>query len=279
LGECDFAADVAAEMPLFVICALMGMPMEKRSKFTELVDTMIGMDDPELGVSPEDGQLAAAELFGIAMELAAEHQANPGDGTVIDALLSGVVEGEALNEFEFCTFFLILIAGAVETTRTATSRGMQLLIEYPEQHQLLIEQPDLIPGAIEEILRFIPPFVFMQRTAMEDVTLGDMEIKAGDIVRLFYPSANREPAIFGEDVDSFDVTRAQRMPDLKNQHRTFGIGQHFCIGTHLARKELQIMFEEIIPRMCNPRRVGEQKNLVSNFVLGVKKMPIAFDAA
>jgi cytochrome P450 len=278
-GECDFAAEVAAEMPLFVICALMGMPMEKRGKFSELVDTMIGMDDPELNVSLEAGQLAAAELFGIAMELAAAHQANPGDGTVIDALLNGVVEGEALNEFEFCTFFLILIAGAVETTRTATSRGMQLLIEHPEQHQLLIDQPALIEGAVEEILRFSPPFVFMQRTAMEDVTLGDMEIKAGDIVRLFYPSANREQAIFGDDVDSFDVTRAQRMPDLKNQHRTFGIGQHFCIGTHLARQELQIMFEEIIPRLRNPRMTGEQKNLVSNFVMGVKKMPIAFDKA
>jgi len=276
-GECDFASEVSAEMPLFVICALMEMPMENRQKFAELVDIMIGMDDPELAVTPEDGQNAAAELFGIAMELAAAHQADPKGGTIIDALLNGVVEGETLNEFEFCSFFLILIAGAVETTRTATSQGMRLLIDHPDQHQLLIDQPELIPGAIEEILRIYPPFNFMQRTAMEDVTLGDMEIKAGDIVRLFYPSVNREDGLFGEDAERFDVTRAQRMNDLKNQHRTFGIGQHFCIGSHLARAELQIMFEEFVPRMRNPKLAAEQKNLVSNFVNGVKSMPITFD--
>jgi cytochrome P450 len=277
-GECDFATEISAEMPLLVVSALMDMPAERRGKFSELVDIMIGMDDPSMNVSVEDGQLAAAELFGIAMELAASHRADPKGGSVINALLTGVVEGEALNEFEFCTFFLILIAGAVETTRTATSQGMRLLIEHPEQHQLLIDQPDLIPGAIEEILRFYPPFIFMQRTAMEDVTVGNMEIKAGDIVRLFYPSINRESAVFGDDANVFDVTRAQRMGDLKSQHRSFGIGQHFCIGTHLARKELQIMFEEFIPRLRNPRLVGKPQNLVSNFMTAIKSMPIRFDA-
>jgi len=115
-GECEFVSQVSAEMPLFVICALMEMPAEKRQTFASLVDIMIGMDDPELDVSVEAGQLAAAQIFDIAMELAASHKADPKGGTVISALLNGVVEGETLNEFEFCTFFLILIAGAVETT-------------------------------------------------------------------------------------------------------------------------------------------------------------------
>lgn len=277
-GECEFATEVAAEMPLFIICALMEMPQDQRRKFSDLVDIMIGMDDPEMNVSPEDGQLAAAELFGIALELAATHAANPKGGTVLDALLNGVVEGEALNEFEFCTFFLILIAGAVETTRTATSQGMRLLIEHPEQHQLLIDNPGLIEGAIEEILRFYPPFIFMQRTAMEDLVLGDMDIKKGDIVRLFYPSVNHQADVFGDDADVFDVTRSQRMADLKSQHRTFGVGQHFCIGSHLARKELQIMFEEIIPRLRHPKLKGKTKNLVSNFIPGIKEMNITFDS-
>jgi cholest-4-en-3-one 26-monooxygenase len=276
-GECEFVSEVSAEMPLFIICALMEMPAEKRQTFSSLVDVMIGMDDPELDVSAEDGQLAAAQIFEIAMELAASHKAHPKGGTVIDALLNGVVEGETLDEFEFCTFFLILIAGAVETTRTATSQGMRLLIEYPEQHQLLIDDPSLIPDAVEEILRFYPPFIHMQRTATEDVTVGGMDIKKGDLVKLFYPSVNHDPEQFGDDAEEFDVTRAKRMPDLKNQHRTFGVGQHFCIGSHLARKELCVMFEEIVPRLRNPRLVGSPRNLVSNFIPGIKQMKITFD--
>lgn len=277
-GECEFVSEVSAEMPLFVICALMEMPTDKRQDFSSLVDIMIGMDDPELGVTVEDGQTAAAKLFEIAMELAVKHQTDPKGGTVIDALLNGVVEGEKLNEFEFCSFFLILIAGAVETTRTATSQGMRLLIENPDQLQKLIDDPGLIPNAVEEILRFYPPFVFMQRTAMEDVELGGMDIKKGDIVRMFYPAVNHDPEIFGDDAERFDITRGLRQPDLKNQHRTFGVGQHFCIGSHLARAELCIMFGEIIPRLRNPRLVGEPRYLVSNFIPAVKEMHIAFDA-
>ncbi|MBC8292505.1 MAG: cytochrome P450 [Proteobacteria bacterium] len=277
-GRCEFASEVAAEMPLFVICALMEMPSEKRKEFSDLVDVMIGMDDPELNVSSEDGQLAAARLFEIAMGLAAEHKTNPREGTVLDALLNGVVEGEALDEFEFCAFFLILIAGGIETTRTATSQGMRLLIEHPEQLQLLVDDPSLIPGAVEEILRYHPSFNYMQRTATRDVTVGDKQVKKGDILRMYYPSANHEQSVFGPDSEAFDVTRAQRMPELKSEHRTFGIGQHFCLGSHLARKELTVMFEEMIPRLRNPRLLGEHRQLVSNFISGVKEMYIEFDA-
>lgn len=277
-GECEFVGEVAAEMPLFVICALMDMPAEKRQMFGDLVSIMIGMDDPQMNVSPEDGQNAAAQIFGIAMELAAAHAVEPKGGTIIDALLTGTVEGECLNEFEFCSFFLILIAGGVETTRTATSQGMRLLMEHPEQLQMLVDDPTLISDAIEEILRFYPPFVFMQRTATQDVSLGDMDIKKGDLVKLLYPSVNHETEVFGEDAEVFDITRARRMADLRNQHRTFGIGQHFCIGSHLARKELQIMFEEIVPRLRNPKLAAEPESLVSNFVAGIRTMHITFDA-
>jgi cholest-4-en-3-one 26-monooxygenase len=211
------------------------------------------------------------------MELATKHKADPKEGTVLDALLNGVVEGEALNEMEFCTFFLILIAGGVETTRTATSHGMRLLIEHPEELQKLVDDPSLIPGAVEEILRFHPSFNYMQRTAMEDVRIGDMDIKEGDIVRMYYPSVNHEEGIFGDDADEFRVTRMQEQPDMKTQHRTFGIGQHFCLGSHLARKELTVMFEEMIPRLRNPKLVGAPKNLVSSFIPGVREMQISFE--
>ena len=278
-GECEFVAEVAAEMPLFVICALTEMPADKRQTFSDLVDIMIGMDDPELNITAEDGQLAAAQIFEIAMELAVVHKANPQEGTVLDALLNGTVEGEGLSEFEFCTFFLILIAGGVETTRTATSQGMRLLIEHPEELQKLIDDPSLIPGAVEEILRFYPSFNYMQRTCMEDTTVGDMDMKKGDIVRLFYPSVNHDPEVFGDDAEEFRVDRFKDMEDLRNQHRTFGIGQHFCLGSHLARKELTVMFEEIIPRLRNPKLNGDINYLVSSFIPGIKSMPIAFDKA
>jgi cytochrome P450 len=276
-GECEFVTEVAAEMPLFVICALMEMPSDDRQKFSDLVDIMIGMDDPELGVTPEMGQLAAAQLFEIAMTLAYTHKADPKKGTVLDALLNGVVEGEALDDFQFCTFFLILIAGGVETTRTATSQGMRLLMEHPAELQKLVDNPALIPDAVEEILRFYPSFNYMQRTAKEDVVVGDMAIKKGDILRMYYPSVNHDADIFGADADVFNVSRSQAMPDLRNQHRTFGVGQHFCLGSHLARKELVVMFEEIIPRLRNPRLVSQPKTLVSSFIPAIKSMQIAFD--
>lgn len=276
-GECEFVSEVAAEMPLFVICALMEMPSEDRQKFADLVDVMIGMDDPELQITPDAGQLAAAQIFEIAMNLAIKHKTDPTPGSVLDALLNGAVDGEALNEFEFCTFFLILIAGGVETTRTATSQGMRLLIEHPQELQKLVDDPSLIPDAIEEILRFYPSFNFMQRTARQDVQIGDMEVKKGDIVRMYYPSVNHDPEIFGVSAEEFNVTRTREMSDLRNQHRTFGIGQHFCLGSHLARKELTVIFEEIIPRLRNPRLVGEPHNLLSNFIPAIKSMKIAFD--
>lgn len=276
-GHCEFAGEVAAEMPLFVICALTEMPADKRRIFSDLVDIMIGMDDPEMGVTAESGQMAATQIFDIAMELAASHKANPKEGTVLDALLNGVVEGEALTEFEFCTFFLILIAGGVETTRTATNHGMRLLIEHPDQLQKLVDDPSLIPGAVEEILRFHPSFNYMQRTATEDVRVGDMDIKKGDLVRMYYPSVNHDPEIFGEDAEDFKVSRMQSMRDLKTQHRTFGMGQHFCLGSHLARKELTVMFEEIVPRLRNPKLAGAIKPLVSSFIPGIKEMHITFD--
>ena len=104
-----------------------------------------------------------------------------------------------------------------------------------------------------------------------------MDIKKGDMVRMYYPSANHQPEVFGEDAESFDVTRALRMPDLKNQHRTFGMGQHFCLGSHLARKEVTVMFEEIVPRLRNPQLAGQPRYLVSSFIAGIKEMNITFD--
>jgi cytochrome P450 len=154
---------------------------------------------------------------------------------------------------------------------------MRLLMEHPDQLEYLVENPDKIADACEEILRYNTAFISMRRTAMEDCELGGQHIKKGDKVILHYHAANHDEETFGDDAMEFDVRRAQRMPDLYNQLRSFGIGQHFCIGSHLARLELLIMMQEIIPRLRNPRFKGDPKFVRSFFVNAMKEMPIAFD--
>ena len=267
---------MAADLPLIAICELMGVPLDKRRKLFEWTNIMIGMDDPELATTEEDGTLAMAEMFFLAQELAVAHKANPQDD-IVSVLLNGTVEDEPLTEEEFCHFFLLLIVAGNETTRTVTGHGMRLLIEHPDQYQKLVDQPDLLEGAIEEFLRYNPAVIAFRRTAMEDVEVGGKLIREGEKVHLFYASASADEDVF-TDVDTFDVTRAQR-EDVKNNHRAFGVGEHFCLGSHLARLELRVIFEEILGRIRNPRFNGEINWLRSNFINGLRAMPIAFDVA
>jgi len=155
---------------------------------------------------------------------------------------------------------------------------MRLLIEHPEQLQYLVENPDKIPGACEEILRYNTAFIAMRRTAMQDIELGGAQIRKADKVVLHYHAANHDETVFGDDAMDFDVTRPERMPDLYNQLRSFGIGQHFCIGTHLARLELRLMMQEIIPRLRNPQLQEPPRFVRSFFVNAMKEMKIRFDA-
>jgi cytochrome P450 len=150
-------------------------------------------------------------------------------------------------------------------------------MEHPDQLQYLVDHPEKIPDACEEILRYNTAFILMRRTAMEDVELAGHRIGKGDKIILHYHTVNHDERIFGDDAMAFDVRRAERMPDLYNQHRSFGIGQHFCLGTHLARLELRVILEEVIPRLRNPRLAGEIRYTRSSLVNGIKCMPIAFD--
>lgn len=273
-GQCEFVEDIAAELPLIAICELMGVPLEKRHRMFELTNIMLGMDDPELTTSEDDGKQAMAEMFFLAHELAEMHRANPQHG-IVNVLLSGTVEDEPLTDEEFCHFFLLLVLAGNETTRTTTSQGMRHLIEHPEQYQMLVDNPALLEDAIEEFLRFNPAIIAFRRTAMEDVELGGKQIRKGDIVQLFYQSASSDENVFA-DPDVFDITRQQR-EDVRNNHRAFGVGEHFCMGSHLARLELKVIFEEILRRVRNPRLRGEINFLRSNFIHGIKAMPIEFD--
>lgn len=275
-GECEFVEEVAAELPLVAICELMGIPIEDRHDFFSWTNIMLGADDPELTISEQDGQMAMLSVFEYGRKLADLHRREPRNN-IVGALLDGVVEGEHLSEDEFCNFFLLLIVAGNETTRTVTSNGMRLLMEHPDAYQKLVEDPSLVPDAIEEMLRYNAAVVHFRRTATEDIELGGKLIRKGQKVVLFYQSASADEEHFSNP-DVFDITRPSR-EDVRNQHRAFGIGQHFCLGSHLARLELRCIFDEIVAHMRNPRLNGEINWLRSNFINGIKSMPIKFEVA
>jgi len=273
-GNCEFVTEVACVLPLAAICEILGVPVADRDRFFAWTNTMLGADDPELTTSETDGQMAAIELYMYADKVMALHREHPRDD-IVGALLTGTVEGEHLTEDEFRSFMMILIVAGNETTRTMTSQGMRLLMEHPDQYQALCDDPSLIPDAVEEILRFNPAVINFRRTVTEPVTVAGEVLEPGEKVVLFYQAASRDEALF-ENPDVFDIRRPAR-EDVRNQHRAFGIGEHFCLGSHLARLELRIVLEELVRRIRSPRPAGEIRWLRSNFIHGIKEMPIAFD--
>ncbi|WP_369409789.1 cytochrome P450 [Zhongshania aquimaris] len=275
-GECEFVEEVAAELPLIAILELLGVPLEDRNQFFEWTNTMMFADDPDMATSIEDGQIAAGECINYALALAAQHRQQPMNN-ITGALLDGNVDGEPITEEDFAWMFILILVGGNESTRTVISQGMRLLMEHPDQLEFLVQNPDKIVDAIDEILRYNTAFIQMRRTATEDIELGGQQLRAGDKVILHYHAVNHSEAVFGEDAMRFDVRRSERMPKLGQQLRSFGIGQHFCIGSHLARLELQVMFEEIITRLRNPSLQGEIAYIRSYFVNGIKNMRIRFD--
>ncbi|AQA17793.1 cytochrome [Halioglobus japonicus] len=276
-GECEFVEEVAAELPLIAILDLLGVPKEDRKQFFDWTNTMIFADDPDMATSEEDAQIAAMEAIGYAMQLVEKHRQEPMDN-ITGALLDAELQGEPVSEEMFAWMFILILVGGNESTRTVIAQGMRLLMENPNQLQYLVDNPDKISNAVEEILRYNTAFISMRRTATEDCELAGQQIKAGDKIILHYHAANHDEDVFGDNATEFDITRAERMPDLYNQLRSFGIGQHFCIGTHLARLELNVMFEEIIPRLRNPKFAEEPQFVRSFFVNAMKEMRISFDA-
>jgi cholest-4-en-3-one 26-monooxygenase len=275
-GECEFVEEVAAELPLLAILELCGIPPEDRKDFFDWTNAMMFNQDTDMAVDKAASEEASFHVIAYAMKLMEQHRENP-KKDIIGALLDGNGKDEGLSDDEFCWFFLMLIAAGNESTRTVTSHGMRLLMEHPEQLQYLVDNPDKIANACEEMLRFNTAFIMMRRTVMADTEVDGVQMKKGDKVILHYHTVNQDERIFGDDAMQFDVRRAERMPDLYNQHRAFGIGQHFCLGTHLARLEMRVMFEEIIPRLRNPKLAGEITYTRSNLVNGIKSMRITFD--
>ena len=275
-GECEFVEEVAAELPLLAILELCGIPAEDRKDFFTWTNAMIFSQDTDMATGPEQAQAASINVLTYAMKLAEEHKTNP-KNDIIGALLNGKGTESGLSNDEFMWFFLMLITAGNESTRTVTSHAMRLLMENPDQLQYLVDHPEKIADACEEMLRYNTAFIVMRRTVMQDIEVAGQQMKKGDKLIMHYHTVNHDEKVFGEDAMKFDVRRPERMPDLYNQHRAFGIGQHFCLGSHLARLELRVIMEEVIPRLRNPTFAGPVEYTRSALVNGIKRMPIRFD--
>ncbi len=268
-GQCDFVIDISAELPLQAIAELMGVPPEDQHKLFDWTNRMIGVDDPEFEGDRESAGEAAAELYMYANSLAAEKRQQLSDD-IISKLLGAEIDGDELSETEFDMFFMLLAVAGNETTRNATSHGMKALLDNPDQFEKLKAHPELLPSAIEEILRWATPVLHFRRTAMQDYKLGGKQIKAGDKVVMWHISANRDEAVF-DDPYRFDIERSP------NDHIAFGGGgAHFCLGANLARMELNLIFSEILKRLPDMTAAGETEYLRSNFIGGIKHMPVKY---
>src|SRR5438067_3316383 len=268
-GECDFVKDVAAELPLRVIAEMIGVPQEDRHLVFDWSNRLIGFDDPEFTTSPEDGRQAATEMFLYAHQLATARKKEPRDD-LISVLMQAEIDGDALTEADFDAFFILLTVAGNETTRNLISGAMQAFIEHPEQRQRLIDDPSLMPLAVEEMLRWVSPLIYFRRTATRNTEIRGQRIAAGDKVVMYYPSANRDEEIF-DDPYSFDIAR-----DPNPQVAFGGAGHHFCLGASLARLEIGVMFEEVLRRLPDIELAGTPRRLRSNFINGTKSLPVRF---
>jgi cytochrome P450 len=266
-AEADFVRDLAAPLPLYVICELLGAPPEDREKIFTWSNTLIGGDDPEFQRTPEEGQEAATQLYAYANELAADRRENPRDD-IVTRLLQPDADGQVLDGDEFELFVMLLSVAGNETTRNAATGGMLALLEHPEQWARLRADRSLVRTAVDEIVRWVTPVNLFRRTAVRDTELGGRRIAEGDKVVVFYASANRDAAVFA-DPYSFDVGRDP------NPHLGFGGGgPHFCLGAHLARLELSVLFETLLDAVPNIELGGNVRRLRSSFINGIKEMPV-----
>jgi cholest-4-en-3-one 26-monooxygenase len=264
--------EVAAELPLQAIAEILGVPFEDRHKLFEWSNKMIGSKDPEYSVSDELARGAAIEMFMYSQELAKQRQAQ-GQDDIVTTLLNADVDGDRLSEMDFNLFFLLLAVAGNETTRNALSHGVLTMIEHPDQYRMLAQNPALVPSAIEEILRWASPVMYFRRNITRDTVLRGQQLKAGEKISIWYISANRDEDIF-PDPFSFDIKRSP------NEHVAFGGGgPHFCLGASLARMEMNIMFEELVKRVSSIAQIGEVKRLRSNFVNGIKHLPVRLTPA
>jgi cytochrome P450 len=274
-GSCDFVVDIAAKLPLKVICDMVGVPERDYQTVFERSNLILAGGDPEY--LPDDPNEAVSALLGAGLELSNMVQElgrfrrdNPTDD-LTSALVNANVDGETLTDQELGSFFILLVVAGNETTRTAMSHGLRLLTDNPDQRSVWFSDYDRHSAtAVEEIVRVASPVMWMRRTVTRDTDLRGHPFKAGDKLLLFYWSANRDEDVFG-DPYRFDITRDP------NPHVGFGgPGPHFCLGAHLARREITVMFRELAKRIPDIHADGPPDRLLSSFINGIKHLPAAW---
>jgi cholest-4-en-3-one 26-monooxygenase len=268
--EIEFSLDIAAELPMQAICEMIGIPDEDRHRATALANRLVGAQDPDFQSSEEDAQLASAELYALCDELAADRRQNPRDD-IMSILVHAEVDGDQLTDTELNLFFVLLVVAGNETTRNLIAHAMLALIERPDVRAELvagIDDDELWGSAVEEMLRWGVSIHNFRRTVTHDTEIRGVPIKEGDKVVTFYASANRDEDVF-ENSMTFDIRRTP------NDHVTFGGGGvHFCLGANLARLEIKWIMREMLRRYPNPELAGEIRRLRSDFVNGIKYMPM-----
>jgi len=273
-GACDFVTEIAAALPLKIICDMMAIPASQYQFVFDRTNVILGAGDPEY--TPDVSQLvpqllkAGAELGQLAQDLGRHRAQHPGED-LVSALINAEIDGEGLNEQELGSFFVLLVVAGNETTRNAISHGMKALCDHPEQRALWAADFDRVAAtAVDEIVRWATPVIHFRRTATRDTELRGQSIRAGQKVVMWYCSGNRDEEVFA-DPYRFDVRRDP------NEHVGFGgPGPHYCLGAHLARREITVMFREILRRLPDLQVVSEPERLASFFIHGIKHMQCEF---
>jgi len=277
LGGCDFVTEVAARLPLEIICDMMGIAVADYDTVFNCSNIILSNGDPEYvpeGTDPMVAFMTAAQQLNLLMtDLAAVRREHPTED-VTSALVNTNVDGEQLTDTELAAFFILLVVAGNETTRNAISHGLLALTQHPEQRALWQADPAGIAATgVDEIVRWGSPVIWMRRTVASDTVLGEVELHEGDKVIMFYNSANRDEDVF-DDPFTFDVRRDP------NPHIGFGAaGPHFCLGAHLARQEIDVMFRRLFERLPDIRSVGEPDRLLSPFINGIKHLDCTFTPA
>ena len=271
-GECDFVEKVSAPLPIAVIAWLLGIPREDWRLLFDWTNAIIGAQDPDFqdeGKTPhESSRQNMVDLFTYFAKLLEEKKKNPSDD-LLSLITQMEVEGKKLELMDQLAWCLIIVIAGNETTRNGTTGGMLAFVEHQDELRKLQANPALLPSAVEEVVRWTSPIIHFARTATEDYELRGKKIEAGQSVGLFYASANRDEDIF-EDPFSFRIDRDP------NRHLGFGVGEHFCLGVHLARLEMQVAYKHLLPRIEEIELAGPVDRLHSALVGGVKRLPIRY---
>jgi cytochrome P450 len=266
-GECDLVADIAGEMPSFVIAELLGIPLEDGRSLYHLTETLHAASS---AVGIEAQHAAFGEMFGYAQQVYADKRERPADD-LATLLATGSLDDHPVDEVDFFLWFLLLVDAGGDTTRNLVGGGVHALFEHPDQLAALRAEPgDLLPTAIEELLRYVSPVVHMRRRATRDTELRGTAIAEGDRVVMYYGAANRDPAVFDRP-HALDLRRSP------NHHVAFGGGgPHFCLGAHIARLEIDALLRQVLARLDDLAPAGDPQWLASNFISGPTHLPVTF---